>query len=93
MTEVFSVGWPNAPHRVLRSCVAAAKAITTDLIGERSSLDGSRVPALRLSPLVPDRTTIGAIDAMPLWAGEGVDAVVAVQTAQAIVQELVDGAR
>jgi nitronate monooxygenase len=93
ITEAFSVGWPNAPHRVLRSCVAAAEAITTDVIGDRSSLDGSRVAALRLSPLVPDRTTTGAIEAMPLWAGESVDAVTTAQTAQAIVQELIDGVR
>ena len=25
-TEAFSVDWPDAPHRVLRSCVAAAEA-------------------------------------------------------------------
>jgi nitronate monooxygenase len=93
ITEAFSVGWPDAPHRVLSSCVAAAEAISTDVIGERSSLDGSRVPARRLSPLVADRTTNGAIHAMPLWAGVGVDAVTTVQAAQDIVQELVGEAR
>src|SRR2546421_19212 len=27
LTEAFSTMWPNAPHRVLRSCVTAAEAL------------------------------------------------------------------
>lgn len=30
LTETFSVGWPDAPHRVLSSCVQAAESFTGD---------------------------------------------------------------
>jgi nitronate monooxygenase len=73
-TEAFSRFWA-APHRVLRSCISAADALKEDIIGERDSLDGSRVPAFRLAPLAVDRTTTGALKAMPFWAGEGVGGV------------------
>lgn len=87
-TEAFSRFWA-APHRVLRSCVAAAEASKDDIVGERDSLDGSRVPAFRLAPLVVDRTTTGALEAMPFWAGESVGAVKRVQPAREIVDHLV----
>ena len=32
-TEAFSVTWPNAPHRVLRSSVEAAQAFEGKLVG------------------------------------------------------------
>ncbi len=91
-TEAFSVGWPDAPHRVLRSCIAAAEAFQGDVVGERTGLDGTRVPIVRFQVGVPDQTTTGAIGAMPLWAGESVGAVKRVQPAAEIVQELVEEA-
>ena len=86
-TEAFSRFWA-APHRVLRSCVAAAETLKDDIVGERDSLDGTRIPAFRLAPLVVDRTTAGALEVMPFWAGEGVGAVKRVQPAREILDEL-----
>jgi NAD(P)H-dependent flavin oxidoreductase YrpB (nitropropane dioxygenase family) len=91
-TKVFSVGWPEAPHRVLRSCIAAAEAFQGDTVGETSRLDGTRMPIVRFQTGVPDKTTTGAIGAMALWAGESVGAVRRVQPAAEIVQELVEEA-
>jgi NAD(P)H-dependent flavin oxidoreductase YrpB (nitropropane dioxygenase family) len=91
-TEAFSVNWPNAPHRVLRSSIAAAEAFQGDTVGETTRLDGTRVPVLRFAPLTVDHTTTGAIDAMPFWAGESVSAVMRVQSASEIVGELADEA-
>ena len=34
LTEAFGVGWPDAPHRVLRSSIDAAAAAPSDTIGE-----------------------------------------------------------
>jgi NAD(P)H-dependent flavin oxidoreductase YrpB (nitropropane dioxygenase family) len=34
LTTAFSVMWPDAPHRVLRSCVDAAEALEGDIAGE-----------------------------------------------------------
>ena len=91
-TEVYSATWPDAPHRVLRSCIAAAEAFQSDIVGETSRLDGTRMPILRFASGVPDNTTTGAIGAMALWAGEFVGAVKRIQPAAEIVQELVEQA-
>jgi NAD(P)H-dependent flavin oxidoreductase YrpB (nitropropane dioxygenase family) len=91
-TEVFSLGWPDAPHRVLRSCITAAETFQGDVVGERSDLLGTRMQILRYQVGVADQTTRGAIEAMSLWAGESVGSVKRVQPAAEIVQELAEGA-
>jgi hypothetical protein len=73
---------------VLRSCIEAAEGFRGDVVGERGSLDGTRVPIPRFASATADRTTTGAIEAMPLWAGESVGAVKHVQPAHEIVEEL-----
>jgi nitronate monooxygenase len=91
-TRVFSVGW-DAPHRVLRSAVAAAEAFEGDIVGERVQWwDGARVPVRRFAPGMPFEGTTGAVEAMALWAGESVGGVTQVQPAADIVRELAEGA-
>ena len=46
LTRHFSVMWPDAPHRVLRSAVAAAEAWPDDVVGEME-LFGTRQPLPR----------------------------------------------
>jgi len=88
-TEAFSVGWPEAPHRVLRSCIAAAEAYSGEVVGEYVDPHTSaRRPLRRCQPLDIHTGVTGAIEAMPHWAGESVDGVKAVQSAAEIVQEL-----
>src|SRR5205807_99191 len=74
LTEAFSTNWPNAPHRVLRSCVEAVERFQGDVVGETAQpwAPEVRVPIRRGDSVVADRTTTGEIDAMPLWAGESV---------------------
>ena len=91
LTTAFSVGWPNVPHRVLRSCVAEAASLQNDPVGEEH-LEGSVVPVLRFSTPPPGRAFTGAIEAMALYAGQGVGAIRRIQPAEAIVAELVEGA-
>lgn len=90
-SETFSVTWPDAPHRVLRSCVEAASAFDGDVVGDLH-VDGQTISLPRFLPLPPTRTTTGHIDAMALYAGQGVGLVTAIEPAGAIVRELVDGA-
>ncbi len=92
LTEAFSVGWPDAPHRVLRSAIEAARALSDDVIGEERLPDGRAVPIRRLSASLPSRATTGRVDAMALYAGESVANVSAIQPAGEIVAELVSGA-
>jgi NAD(P)H-dependent flavin oxidoreductase YrpB (nitropropane dioxygenase family) len=91
LTNAFSVMWPGAPHRVLRSAIAAAEALTEDVIGEAHSFE-QVFPVHRFSVIAPTSTTTGRIDAMALYAGESVTNVTSVQPAAAIVSELVAGA-
>jgi NAD(P)H-dependent flavin oxidoreductase YrpB (nitropropane dioxygenase family) len=91
VTERFDAMWPNAPHRVLRSAIAAAEAYPDDLVGEME-LVGRRQPVLRFAATCPTGTTTGAIAAMALYAGESVGAVRGVMPAADIVHELMDGA-
>jgi len=89
-TGAFSVLWPNAPHRVLRSAIAAAE-LAPEVVAE-VVIAGERQPVLRFSVMPPTRETTGRVDAMALYAGESVAAVHRVQPAAEIVRELVEGA-
>ena len=88
-TEVFTPNWPNAPHRVLRSSVEAVQAFTGEFVGEGVDTDtGERYPIRRFQGGTIRRSTTGAIEAMPHWAGESVDGVKKLQPAAEIVNEL-----
>jgi NAD(P)H-dependent flavin oxidoreductase YrpB (nitropropane dioxygenase family) len=92
-TESFSVGWPNAPHRVLRSCISAAEAYQGDVVGEDVDPNtGMRRIIPRWAPLPIHTGVTGAIQAMPHWAGESVGGVKKAQPAAEIVRELADEA-
>ena len=89
-TTVFSRGFRDAPHRVLRSCVTAVDAFQGDAVGETTALDGKRMPALRYLAFAVDKTATGTIGAMCLFAGESVDAVTRVESAREILRDFID---
>jgi len=91
LTEAYSVWWPHAPHRVLRSCVQEAERFAGETVAETVFGDTMR-PVPRFATPAPLRTTIGKVEAMALYAGESVAAVHAVQPAAEIVRELAEGA-
>jgi len=91
LTTVFSVMWPDAPHRVLRSSIENAQAFDGDVVGEMAWGD-ARVPLPRFVASAPNRETTGAIEAMPLYAGLSVGGVTDVRPAAEIVRELAQGA-
>jgi nitronate monooxygenase len=91
LTEAFSVMWPNAPHRVLRSCVHAAEAFEGEIVGEMEH-GGQKLAIPRFSVPSPGRHATGAIEAMAMYAGESVGAVRRVEPAGRIVAELAQSA-
>ena len=91
VTEAFSGMWPDAPHRVLRSCVDAGQAFTGDVVAEMS-LGDRRIPVPKLSVPSPTRDATGTVTAMALYAGESVEAVRQVLPAGQVVRELAEGA-
>lgn len=88
LTEAFGVGWPDAPHRVLRSSIEAATAATSDVVGETRLASGQAMPMARFGVSSPSRDTTGDISAMALYAGRSVGSVDKVMTAAEVVEEL-----
>jgi nitronate monooxygenase len=91
LTEAYSVGWPDAPHRVLKSAIEAAEASAEELTGE-ITVEGRKQPVPRFGVVPPSRETSGRIEAMALYAGESVGAVKGTQSAAEILAELAEGA-
>ena len=77
ITTAFGDGWPDAPHRVLKSSIEAGQKLG---------------PAHAWSPDWPQSTYTGAAEARALYAGQSVGAVRSRQSAAEIVAELVDEA-
>jgi NAD(P)H-dependent flavin oxidoreductase YrpB (nitropropane dioxygenase family) len=91
VSEAFNVGLPEpGPHRVLRSSIAAAEALTGDEAGV-VRLAGAEIPVPRFGAQPPTRDSSGAVEAMPFYAGQSAGAVGAVQPAAEIVRELAAG--
>lgn len=88
LTQAFGVGWPDAPHRVLRSAIDAATAAPSDVVGETRAPDGTTMPMSRFGVSSPSRDTTGDINAMALYAGQSVGSVDKVMTAAEVVEEL-----
>jgi nitronate monooxygenase len=86
LTEAFSDGWPDAPHRVLRSCVDAAER-ADDVVGT-GSIAGMEFPINRWNTLPPNASATGNIAAMALYAGTSVGGVRERRPAAEIVAEL-----
>ncbi len=89
LTDLFEVGWPDAPHRVLASSMLAALGDGPDPAGRITSADGSQIDLPRRSATPPSRSTTGDIGAMALYAGRSVGGVRDVRPAAEIVAELV----
>jgi nitronate monooxygenase len=97
--DLFDIGWPNAPHRVLRNkTVEAWEAAGRPPPGQRPgegeviATSPSVGPIVRYRCASPGPDTEGDIDAMPLWAGQSVGLVSKLQSAGDIVREIADEA-
>jgi NAD(P)H-dependent flavin oxidoreductase YrpB (nitropropane dioxygenase family) len=86
LTEEFAVGWPNAPARVLRASLEAARSASAEhpavTVGEEER------PVPRYAVLSPIKDARGNVAAMPHYAGFSVDSVKKRQPAAEIVAEL-----
>jgi nitronate monooxygenase len=94
--DLFEVGWPNAPHRVIRNSTAKAwEAAGRPPLGRRPGEGeviahfASGEPILRYETAAPMVGTTGDVEALSLWAGQSVALARQPQTAAEIVAELV----
>ena len=100
LDDLFDVGWPDAPHRVLRnSTVTDWEAAGRPPPGRRPG-EGEIIATAesvgeieRYACVTPRPDAVGAIEAMPMWAGQGVALVHRVQPAAEILREIHEDAR
>ena len=94
LTGVFDGGWPDAPHRVLRNSTyrrwdEAGRPQAGSRPGERevvARLDSVEIE--RYAADEPRRATTGDLEAMCLYAGQGVGLVTAVEPAAELVSRM-----
>ena len=93
--NLYSVGWPDSPHRALRNSTAdtwqaagrpplAQRPGAGDVIAHFASGE----PIVRYEPAPPMAGTTGDIEALSMWAGQGVALAKKSQPAADIVTEL-----
>jgi nitronate monooxygenase len=94
--DLYEVGWPNASHRALRNSTAALwEAAGRPPAGSRPGEGdviahfGSGEAIVRYEPAPPMVGTTGDIEALSLWAGQGVALVHQSAPAADIVADLV----
>lgn len=87
LTEAFNVGWPGAPHRVLRASADRAQAGDGPTVGTLQ-MGPIQVPVPRLSTLPPTRSAEGDVTAMAMYAGLGVGHVTRAQSVAEVVDDL-----
>jgi nitronate monooxygenase len=101
-TLLFGGGWPEAPHRTLRTAFveewlgreARGQEQRPDepIVGE-TRMGGMVVPVARFASLPPSAEATGDIESMSLLAGQSTGLVGEVKAAATIVRELAEGAR
>ena len=98
--NLFDIGWPDAPHRTLKNSTSqmwedAGRPEFGQRPGEgdvvASSAKGGDV--LRYQSKSPSADLTGSVEAISMWAGQGVSMVKEVQPARDIVRDIVDEAK
>ncbi len=99
LVNLFDIRWPNAPYRVLRNKTVeaweAAGRPPTGVRpgeGETVAMSQSAGSVLRYQSYTPGPDAEGDIDALSMWAGQSVGVVSKLQSAGAIVREIVEEA-
>ena len=95
--DLFDVGFPDAPHRTLRSTTfeqwdRAGRPASGQRPDEQIPIGRLGAPThaevARYAPFMATSTFDGDVEAAPLWAGESVDSVNVPQPAATIVERL-----
>jgi nitronate monooxygenase len=93
--DLYDVGWPDAPHRAIanstaRAWEAAGRPSPGARPGEGEAIAqaASGDPVVRYSSALPLQGTTGDIEALSMWAGQGVTFATRTQPAAEIVAEL-----
>src|SRR5215471_887989 len=100
-TILFGHGWPNAPHRTLRTRFVeqwlgnesrAQESRPDEPVIGKTSIGDREIPIQRFMSIPPNTLVTGDIDSMALLAGQAVGLVNEIKPAATVVRELADGA-
>jgi nitronate monooxygenase len=100
-TILFGHGWPNAPHRTLRTRFVeqwlgnesrAQESRTDEPVIGKTFIGGREIPIQRFMSLPPGAQTTGDIDSMALLSGQSVGLVNEIKPAATVVRELAEEA-
>jgi nitronate monooxygenase len=101
-TTLFGYGWPDAPHRTLRTpfverwlpeeARGSEERSDEPQIGEMK-IAGQAMPLLRFMGLPPTPDTSGDLESMEFLAGQCVGLVNEIKPAAEVIREFVEGAR
>ncbi len=101
-TTLFGFGWPNAPHRTLRTPFVE-RWLSEEMRGSEQRPDeprigetkigGQPVPLLRFMGFPPTPDASGDLESMDYLAGQGVGLVKEMKPAAEVVREFLEGAR
>jgi len=97
--ELFDVGWPDAPHRILRNRTVreweaagqprpGARPGEGSVIGTTTRADGTTVDVVRYSATMPTDSFNGDVDLAALWCGESAALVNDIKPAGDIVRDV-----
>lgn len=94
-TTVFDIGWPHAPHRVLRNSTfraweAAGEPAPGERPGEREIVArvGERTEYPRYHAASANKDMDGDIEAMALYSGMGVGKVADIRSVRQVIDEI-----
>jgi len=100
-TTLFGHGWPNAPHRTLRTPFVEQWLANEERGSEQrtdepqigtTKIAGRSVPLLRFMGFPPTPDASGDLDSMDFLAGQSVGLVKEIRPATEVIRELIEGA-
>lgn len=89
-TDKFSIGWPDAPHRVLRSSLLAAMSYESQYVGTSTDPNTGQIRDIpKFGAVELHKGVKGNIKAMPHWAGITVGCISKRQSVSEIIDEII----
>lgn len=101
LTTLFGNGWPNAPHRTLRTPFVerwlteekrGSEQCPDEPVIDEVTLGGARVPLPRFGGIPPARDATGETESMDFLAGQYAGLVADVKPAAEILRDIVEQA-
>ena len=99
-TTLFGFGWPNAPHRTLRTAFVE-RWLSEEMRGseerpdepriDETKIGGQPMPLLRFMGFPPTPDASGDLESMDFLAGQSVGLVKEIKPAAEVVREILEG--